>query len=110
MIERSERKQKNMHENEVIELIRNKDHAGIEKLLLYYRPLMLYIVSPILRETRDVKQSTFEIFRNGTHHILPKVLLPANYPADCCRTWDDRTCRRGKALSYEETIAETIGR
>lgn len=38
---------------DVIQLIRGRDPAGMEQLLLHFGPLMRYIISPILPDGRD---------------------------------------------------------
>ena len=42
-----------MGEKEVIRLIRARDPAGMDQLLLHFGPLMRYIISPILPDERD---------------------------------------------------------
>lgn len=42
-----------MGEKEVIQLIRDRDPAGMDQLLLHFGPLMRYIISPILSDGRD---------------------------------------------------------
>ena len=42
-----------MHEREIIELLLSRDERGVSELLLYYGPLMRYIIAPILSDARD---------------------------------------------------------
>ena len=42
-----------MYEQEIIELISNRDEQGMTELLRHYGPLMRYIIAPILRDPQD---------------------------------------------------------
>ena len=42
-----------MGEQEIIQLIRDRDHRGMDELLLHFGPLMRYIIAPILSDSRD---------------------------------------------------------
>jgi len=42
-----------VHEREVIDLILERDDAGMDALLLHYGPLMRYIIAPILSNAQD---------------------------------------------------------
>lgn len=42
-----------MGEKEIVRLIRERDHQGMDQLLLHFGPLMRYIIAPILSDSRD---------------------------------------------------------
>lgn len=49
-----------MGEQEIIRLIRDRDPAGMDELLLHFGPLMRYIISPILPDQRDQEECLSE--------------------------------------------------
>lgn len=50
-----------MYEQEIIELISNRDEQGMTELLRHYGPLMRYIIAPILRDPQDQEDCLSEI-------------------------------------------------
>ncbi len=50
-----------MHEKEIIELILERNEKGLSLLQTYYSPLMRYIVSPILKDSREQEECISEI-------------------------------------------------
>lgn len=50
-----------MHEKETIELILMQDEKGLTHLQTYYYPLIRYIVSPILKDSREQEECISEI-------------------------------------------------
>ena len=50
-----------MHEKETIELILQREEKGLSLLQTYYQPLMRYIVSPILKDSREQEECISEI-------------------------------------------------
>ena len=50
-----------MYEQEIIELISNRDEQGMSELLRHYGPLMRYIIAPILRDPQDQEDCLSEI-------------------------------------------------
>ena len=50
-----------MYEQEIIELISNRDEQGLTELLRHYGPLMRYIIAPILRDPQDQEDCLSEI-------------------------------------------------
>ena len=50
-----------MQDNELLELLRQKDPAGLEALLLHYGPFLRYIISPILPDPRDQEECLSDI-------------------------------------------------
>ena len=49
-----------MGEQEIIQLIRDRDHGGMDQLLLHFGPLMRYIIAPILSDSRDREECLSE--------------------------------------------------
>lgn len=49
-----------MGEEKIIQLIHNRDPAGMEQLLLHFGPLMRYIIAPILSDPRDREECLSE--------------------------------------------------
>ena len=49
-----------MGEQEIIQLIRDRDHRGMDELLLHFGPLMRYIIAPILSDSRDREECLSE--------------------------------------------------
>lgn len=49
-----------MGEQEIIQLIRDRDPGGIDQLLLHFGPLMRYIIGPILPDSRDGEECLSE--------------------------------------------------
>ncbi|NBI10064.1 sigma-70 family RNA polymerase sigma factor [Colidextribacter sp. OB.20] len=49
-----------MGEQEIIQLIRDRDHRGMDELLLHFGPLMRYIIAPILSDGRDREECLSE--------------------------------------------------
>lgn len=49
-----------MGEQEIIQLIRDRDHRGMDQLLLHFGPLMRYIIAPILSDRRDREECLSE--------------------------------------------------
>ena len=50
-----------MYEQEIIELISNRNEQGMTELLRHYGPLMRYIIAPILRDPQDQEDCLSEI-------------------------------------------------
>jgi len=50
-----------VYEQEIIELISNRDEQGMTELLRHYGPLMRYIIAPILRDPQDQEDCLSEI-------------------------------------------------
>lgn len=50
-----------MEEGEILELLRARDHRGVDELLLHYGPLMRYIIAPILSDPRDREECLSEV-------------------------------------------------
>ena len=49
-----------MHERETIQLIRSRDERGAGDLLLYYGPLLRYVIAPILPREQDREECLSE--------------------------------------------------
>lgn len=49
-----------MGEQEIIRLIRDRDHRGMDQLLLHFGPLMRYVIAPILPDGRDREECLSE--------------------------------------------------
>ena len=49
-----------MGEQEIIRLIRDRDHRGMDQLLLHFGPMMRYIIAPILSDGRDREECLSE--------------------------------------------------
>lgn len=49
-----------MGESEIIRLIRDRDHRGMDQLLLHFGPLMRYVIAPILPDGRDREECLSE--------------------------------------------------
>lgn len=45
-----------MKEKEIIQLLKDRKEQGIEELLLYYGPLMRYIIHPIVNNAEDAEE------------------------------------------------------
>ena len=50
-----------MNEAELVELLRQRDEAGMDALLLHYGPLMRYIIAPILPNAGDREDCLSEV-------------------------------------------------
>ena len=50
-----------MHERETIQLIRSRDERGAGDLLLYYGPLLRYVIAPILPREQDREECLSEV-------------------------------------------------
>lgn len=50
-----------MHEQNIIRLIRERNEKGAEELLKHYRPLMRYIIAPILPNEYDQEECISEV-------------------------------------------------
>ena len=50
-----------MNEQEIIQLIRNRDEKGMEELLRHYGPLMRYIIAPILQNPEDREECLSDV-------------------------------------------------
>ena len=50
-----------MKEREIIELITNGDELGLKELQINYSPLIRYIISPILKDTREQEECLSEV-------------------------------------------------
>lgn len=50
-----------MQEQDIIELLLNKNEQGLEYLLLHYGPLMRYVIAPILPDAQDQEDCFSEI-------------------------------------------------
>lgn len=50
-----------MREQEIIELLLQKDEKGMHELLIHYRPLMRYIIAPILPNAEDQEDCLSEV-------------------------------------------------
>ncbi len=50
-----------MKEDEIIRQLKERKQQGIEDLLLYYGPLMRYIIYPIVTNTEDVEECLNEV-------------------------------------------------
>ena len=50
-----------MREQEIIEALRRREEAGMDALLLHYRPLMQYIIAPILQNPQDREDCLSEV-------------------------------------------------
>lgn len=50
-----------MKEHKIIELLLSKNEKGMNELLLYYGPLMKYIIAPILPNAQDQEDCLSEI-------------------------------------------------
>ena len=50
-----------MHERETIQLIRGRDERGASDLLLYYGPLLRYVIAPILPSEQDREECLSEV-------------------------------------------------
>ena len=60
-----------MHEQEMIELLLQKNEQGVEALLLHYGPLMRYIIAPILSNPQDQEDCLSEV----TMRVWEKIRL-----------------------------------
>lgn len=49
-----------MQEQEIIDLLRQRNEKGMEALLLHYGPLMRYIIAPILKNPQDQEECLSE--------------------------------------------------
>ncbi len=49
-----------MGETDIIQMIRERDQAGMDQLLLHFGPLMRYIIGPILSDERDREECLSE--------------------------------------------------
>jgi len=49
-----------VREEEIIELIINRDEEGMDALLKYYSPLMRYVITPVLGDIGDVEDCLYE--------------------------------------------------
>ena len=50
-----------MREQEIIEALRRREEAGMDALLLHYRPLLQYIIAPILQNPQDREDCLSEV-------------------------------------------------
>ena len=50
-----------MNEQEIIQLIRNRDEQGMEELLRHYGPLMRYVIAPILQNPEDREECLSDV-------------------------------------------------
>lgn len=50
-----------MHERETIQLIHSRDERGASNLLLYYGPLLRYVIAPILPSEQDREECLSEV-------------------------------------------------
>ena len=50
-----------MHEEKIVQLIRDRDENGAKELLLHYGPLIRYIIAPILPNKQDQEECLSEI-------------------------------------------------
>ena len=50
-----------MTEHEIVDLIRSRNQDGLSKLLKHYRPMMSYIVAPILKCPQDQEECISEV-------------------------------------------------
>ncbi len=50
-----------MREQEILELLRQKDEQGMNELLKHYGPLMRYIIAPILPNAQDQEDCLLEV-------------------------------------------------
>ena len=50
-----------MHERETIQLIRSRDERGAGDLLLYYGPLLRYVIAPILPREQDREECLSDV-------------------------------------------------
>ena len=50
-----------MQEQEIIELLRQRNEKGMDALLLHYGPLMRYIIAPILKNQQDQEDCLSEV-------------------------------------------------
>lgn len=58
-----------MQEREIIEKLKNKDTKGIDEFTLHYGPLIRYVLSPILSDSRDRE----ECFADITMTVWEKI-------------------------------------
>ena len=49
-----------MTEREIIDLIYSRNESGLRELLKHYRPLMSYIIAPILQNPEDQEECISE--------------------------------------------------
>ena len=50
-----------MHEQKIIQLIKERNEKGAEALLMHYGPLMRYIIAPILPNEQDLEECISEV-------------------------------------------------
>lgn len=50
-----------MQEQEIIELLLQKNEKGIDALLLHYGPLMRYVIAPILQNPHEQEDCLSEV-------------------------------------------------
>lgn len=100
-----------MREAEIIELIQKRDQAGIEKLLLHYRPLMQYIIAPILPNEQDREECLLEI----AMRVWDKIELFDEkrgswniWLTSLCRNVALNRARKKKTIAATDEIPENI--
>ena len=50
-----------MQEQDIIELLLQRNEKGMDALLLHYGPLMRYIIAPILQNSQDQEDCLSEV-------------------------------------------------
>ena len=50
-----------MRETEIIKMLLKRDEKGLESLLIYYGPLIKYIIAPILHNAQDREECLSEV-------------------------------------------------
>lgn len=50
-----------MHEKEIINQIQNRDESGLNNLIIYYSPLIKYVIAPILQNEQDREDCLNEV-------------------------------------------------
>ena len=57
-------------EREIINLIRSRNQDGLSELLKHYRPMMSYIITPILSSPEDLEECVSEVTLKVWDNIL----------------------------------------
>ena len=57
-------------EREIIDLIRSRNQDGLSELLKHYRPMMSYIITPILSSPEDLEECVSEVTLKVWDNIL----------------------------------------
>ena len=58
-----------MTEREIVEMIRNQNQDGISELLKHYKPMMSYIIAPILSSLEDQEECISEVIMKVWNNI-----------------------------------------